>query len=493
MKILFINPPSETPFKKDDPYYPLGLLYLASILEKDGHRVLVKDYYRYSLGEKKKEIIKLVEDYSPDIVGLSCVTMNRLSNYELIKITKKINPRIKIIIGGIHATSMYEQILLNYPVDAIVLGEGEVSTPKLINALGNFAKTKEAKLNPEKTTENFRREQPNCSKFSLGENKSLKKIKGIAFKDKENVYFTGLEKYIANLDELPFPKHELCEELIKKTKSARVITSRGCPYNCIFCSTAGYWGRKWRARSAKNVVDEIEYLIKKFPYLKNIVFPDDTSTLDNQRMIDICEDMIKRKIKINWICSGRLDVISEKMLCKMKEAGCKLMAYGIESGSSKMLKTIKKGITREQIEKTIKLTNKVGLHYGAYLMVGNPGETWETVKETVLFIKKLENIDFWSVGRLEIYPNTEIYEIAKRQGIIDDSYWLTNKKIPHYTFEHSEDELTKMAYYIVAKHQLNKGLPNFIIFCFKFFLEKPKKAIRYALLKLRILRDGEKV
>ena len=461
MKILFINPPSETPFKKDDPYYPLGLLYLASILEKDGHKVLVKDYYRYSLEEKKKEIINLIKAYSPDVVGLSCVTMNRLSNYELIKITKKINPRIKIIIGGIHATSMYEQILLNYPVDAIVLGEGEVSTPKLINA--------------------------------LRANKSLKKIKGIAFKDKEKVLFTGYEKYIENLDELPFPKHEFCEEIIKKTKTAIVITSRGCPYNCIFCSTARYWGRKWRARSAKNVVDEIEYLIKRFPSLKTIIFPDDTSTLNNQRMIDICNDILKRKIKINWICSGRLDVVSEKMLYKMKEAGCKLLAYGIESGSSKMLKTMKKGITREQIEKTIKLTNKVGLKYGAYLMVGNPGETWETVKETVLFIKKLKNINFWSVGRLEIYPNTEIYEIAKKQGIIDDTYWLTDKKIPHYTFEHSEDELTKMAYYIVAKHQLNKGLPNFIIFCFKFFLEKPKKAIRYALLKLRILRDGKKV
>ena len=369
MKILFINPPSETPFEKDDPYYPLGLLYLASILEKEGHKVLVKDYFKDSWNNVKDEIIRIVKNYSPDIVGLSCVTMNRISCFKLSRITKKINSRIKIIMGGAHTISLYEQILLNHPIDVIVIGEGEITTPKLIKA--------------------------------LEKNKSLKKVKGVAFKDNGKVRFTGFRKHILELDEIPFPKHELFREKIKKTKTATIITSRGCPFKCIFCSTSKYWGRCWRSRSAKNVVDEIEYLIEKFPYLEKIIFPDDTFILDNQRVINICNELLKRKIKINWQCAGRLDRVSEEMLRKMKKAGCKLIAYGIESGSPKMLKIIKKNITQEQIIKAIELTNKVSLNYGTFFMVGNPGESWETVKETVSFNNKLKNLEIREVGKLQ--------------------------------------------------------------------------------------------
>jgi len=456
MKILLISPPSETPFSKNDPFYPLGLLYLASVLEKEGHNVFVKDCYRNSWEEIKQELVELIKDYSPDIFGLSCNTLNRTSCFKLSKIVKEINPKIKIIIGGVHATSLYEQILLNYPIDVVVLGEGEISTPKLIRA--------------------------------LGKKRSIKKIRGIAFKDKNQIKFTGFEKPIHNLDEIPFPKHEFCEDIIKKTKTATMITSRGCPFKCVFCSTSAYWGRRWRSRSVKNVVDEIEYLLKEFPYLERIIIPDDTFILDNQRVIEICNEILKRKIKIKWECSGRVDMVSKEMLVKLKEAGCDKITYGVESGSEKILESINKKITKEQIKRAIRLTNEVGLDYGTYLMVGNPGETWETLKQTVDFLKELKNLKVQSVGKLEIYPNTEIYELAKKQGIIDDSYWLTEKTVPHYTFEHSEDELTEMAYYIVAKNQLNIGMINFAVFCFKFFLQKPKKAVRYGFIKLGVLR-----
>jgi len=454
MKILLIFPSSETPFKLESEY-PLGVLYLASILEKEGHQVLVRDYYESAFDETKDKMINLIKNYSPDIVGLSCVTMNRISCFKIAKIVKKINPHIKVIMGGVHTVTLYEQILKNFPVDAIVIGEGEETTPELINA---FEK-----------------------------NKTLKRIKGIAFKEKGEVFFTGRRDFKKDLNEIPFPKHELLEYKIKKSKVASIITSRGCPFNCIFCSTSSYWGVRWRPRSAENVTEEIEYLTKRFPYLKKIIIQDDTFVVDNQRVIDICNRILERGIKINWECSGRIDRITEEMLIKMKEAGCKKIYYGVESGSKKMLETIEKKITREQIKKTIDITNKVGLAYGAYLMVGNPGETWETVKESNEFLQKLDNLKINSIGKLEIYPNTKIYEIAKKQGIIEDSYWITEKKVPHYTFEHSVEELTEMAYYLVAKNQLKQGVINFFMFGFKFFLAKPRKAIRYLLLKIGLI------
>lgn len=455
MKILLICPSSGIPFKGDN--YPIGLLYLAGALEKDGHEILVKNYYGKAWDKVKGEIVKMIENYSPDILGLSCSTMNRVSCFKLSKIAKKIIPKIKIIMGGVHASSMYKQILENFPVDAIVLGEGEITTPKLVSA--------------------------------LEKNKPLKNICGIAFKNKGKIHANPRLEFIQNLDELPIPKHELFAENIKETGEAVMITSRGCPFNCIFCSTTQYWGRQWRPRSAKNVVDEIEYIVKKVPFVKKIRINDDTFFLDNQRVIDICNEIIRRKLKIRWTGCGRLDVISKEMLLKLKETGFEDIAYGVESGSSKILKVINKKITKEQIKKAIKLTNEVGLNYYIFLMVGNPGETWETVKESARFLSEFENLKIENVGRLQIYPNTAIYELSKKQGIIDDSFWLTNKTIPFYTAEHSEDELTKMAYYIVIKNQLQKGLFNFVFFCFRFLLQKPKKAIRYALLKTKIIKD----
>lgn len=452
MRVLFVNMPSETPIIKAEREYSLGLLYLESILHKKGHGVIVKDYYFDTWEIAREQVLKKIKENTPEVLGLSCVTMNRTACFRIARIIKELYPKIKIIMGGIHSTYMYQQILLNLPIDVIVMGEGEETTPELIEA--------------------------------LEKGKSLKKILGLAFKKNNKVYFTGFRKPIHDLDALPFPRHELFADILKKTKSARIISSRGCPFCCIFCSTSVFWGRRWRPRSAKNVVDEIEYISQKLPYVEKIFFQDDTFIADNQRVVDICEDIIKRGIKIKWSCSGRVDRVTKEMLIKMKEAGCTSIGYGVESGSPRMLKVINKKITTEQIERTIAITNEVGLPYYTYLMVGNPGESWETIKETVEFLKKLKNLEVESVGKLEIYPNTGVYELAKKQGLIEDSFWLTEKKVPHYTYEHSEDELTKMAYYIVEKNQLQKGILNFMSFSLRFFFDKPKKALRYLLLKL---------
>jgi len=449
MKILLLCPTSETIISQTD-YYPLGLLYLARILEKEGHQVVVKDYYKRQFanyGAVWQDVKSIIEKFQPDVVGINSTTMNRTCGFKITKAIKKMNPEIKIVLGGVHASSMYKQILENLPVDFIVIKEGEITFPKLIE--------------------------------SLDKKKSFKKLKGIAFKEKSGVKSTGFGEFITDLDKIPFPKHELCEDTIRKTKTANMITSRGCPYGCSFCSTSAYWGRKWRARSAKNVVDEIEYLVNKFPYIKKIIFQDDTFVLDNQRVIDICNLILKRGIKIKWWCAARVDRISEEMLVKMKAAGCEDISYGVESGSEKMIKIIDKKITKEQIKRTIALTNKVGIRYHVFLMVGNPGETWETVKETVKFLKELKGCEVTSVSKLQLYPNTKSYEIAKNQGFIDDSFWMTEKKVPHYTHEHSEKELSKMVFYIIAKSRMQNGFLDFLNFSLKFAWRKPIKALKF--------------
>jgi len=453
MKILFICPPTETPFPCQSEY-PIGLLYLERILYDNGHECLVRNYYSQSFEEAKKQILKEVADFKPNIVGLNCMSMNRTSCFRLANMLKEINPEIKLIMGGVHASSMYEQILLNFPVDAIVLGEGELTILPLIKAFEN--------------------------------KKKLNKIKGIAFKESESgkIYFTGPQQHIEDLDALHFPRHELFEHQIKQTKNARMMTSRGCPFGCTYCSTSAYWGRRWRPRSPANVVAEIEEIIKKMPFVEEIFFYDDTFTVDNQRVIDICDMIIKKGIKLRLKCSGRVDRVSREMLLKMKEAGFADIAYGIESGSAQILKAMNKGITKEQIKAAIDLTNEVGLTWHGFMMVGCPGETWDTVKESTEFVKTLKNFDTGSVALLEIYPNTAIYEKAKENGF-DESLWLTDAPVPHYTYEHSEEELKKMAIYIVAQSKLNKNVFKLISFSLGYFFQKPGKAIKYAIRYLK--------
>lgn len=449
MKVLLLCPPTETPCPNQREY-PLGLLYLETCLHQKNYETIVKNYYsEHTYEQAKNDILNIISSFKPDVVGFNCMTMNRTSCFKLTRLIKQ-NPQtsnIKVIMGGVHASSMHEQILLNIPVDVIVLGEGEQTICELVNA--------------------FERDLP------------LKDIKGIAFKENNKVIVTTPRLRNNELDLIPFPRHEIFKEQIEKTKCARMMTSRGCPFGCTYCSTSAYWGRIWRPRSAKNVVEEIEYILKILPCVEEIFFYDDTFTVDNQRIIDICDLIIKKGIKIRLKCSARVDRVSREMLVKMKEAGFADIAYGIESGSAKMLESMHKCITKEQIKAAIDLTNEVGIVWHGFMMVGNIGEDWSTIKESAEFIKTLKNFDIDAISPLEIYPNTGVYEIAKKQGIIDDSFWLTDKLVPHYTYEHNEEELRKMAIYIVAKNKLNQGIFKFIWFSLKFFKKKPLKTLKY--------------
>ena len=424
-KILLITASFENGLRpsavQHNSVYPVGLAYLHSFLENEGNHVetLVLNEYRY---EDCFEIAdKMLINFKPDVVGFQILTSNRVMSFRLIEHIHKTYPNIKIVIGGIHATAMCEQILVKYPYLIAVIGEGEITLLEIIN---------------DKKTEN---------------------IDGIAFNDKGKIIKTKDRALIDDLDKLPFPKHEM---FFKKGRSiASLLTSRGCPFSCTFCSLRSISQRKVRYRSVKNVVDEMEYLTKTFPNLTDIWIHDDSFFLNNQRVIEICDEIINRGIKIGFICSGRMTPLNLEMVKKLEKAGFHHVLFGLESGAAKILQSCKKSITKNDAINAFKLFAKSPIRVTAFLIVGLPGETAATVEETIELIRNLQKIKYTlyeDIGILGIYPGTEAYEIAKSKAIIDDSYWLTDQDTPLYTGEHSKEKLYEFKEIILNHIALNR-------------------------------------
>jgi len=399
----------------EESHYPIGLAYLHSYLESKNINVnticMNNKPYDYCF----KKVIEIIENFSPDIIGFQILTSNRVSSYRLIEYIHENYPKIKIVIGGIHSTIMYKQLIEKYPFLIAILGEGEITFFELIKELD--------------------KKSPN-----------LKKIDGIAFYEK-GVTRTKPRKVIENLDVLPFPKHEL---FFKNSwrYSGCILTSRGCCFSCSFCCLNPESKRIVRFRSPKNVVDEIEYMVNKFPQMTEIFIHDDSFFINNNRVIEICDEIIKRKIKMDFVCSGRFKPISKELVKRLEEANFKRVLLGLESGDNGILKACHKGINQDDVLNTFKLFSKSPINLKTFLIVGLPGENIKTIKETAKFIKKMQKMKYVSYGNssnfLIIYPGTEVYEIAKSKGVINDEFWLSDKEIPIYTAENSYEELNKL-------------------------------------------------
>lgn len=430
--------------------YSLGLAYLESILEKEGYGIITKDFAEIKEEECLKNIREIILNFKPEVMGISMMSMTRSSSYKAIKIAKELNPKIKIVVGGIHASIMWKQLLENFPIDCIIIGEGEETIRELLQ--------------------------------KLIKNEKLDKIKGIAFKKGKKIQINPARELIEDLDKLPFPAHESFMNP-KRTKVC-ILSSRGCPNNCSFCSLHIISKRKYRQRSYKNVVDEIEYIVKKFPQIKKIEFSDDTFTLIPERVINFCKEIIKRKIKVEILCSGRIKPMTEEMLYWMEKANFVEIRFGIETGSRKMLKEIHKNITPEDIIETFKLASKFKkIRFVKFLMVGFPGENNETITETIELTKKLQKIvpmDFFYATPLWVYPGTEIYQKMKEAGKIDDEFWLSDKPCPHYTVEYSDEELFNMSNRIGFETSLDRGYLFFIKLVIKKLANNPKNLINRA-------------
>ena len=430
--------------------YPLGLAYLYSILEKNGHEVRLEFLNNYSHEYSEKKILDIMNNWKPDITGFQIFSMTRVSSFKMIERVHNDFPKIKIIIGGVHATIMYEQILLKYPWIIAVLGEAEQTIIELISAL--------------KTNENF------------------ESIKGIAYNEKGIVKKTGDRELIQELDLLPLPKHDVFFDNDPERTTAHMITSRGCPFDCSFCCLKLISKQRLRKRGIENVVEEIVLLKKKYPRLTHIQFHDDTLLIDNKRVIEFCKLLIKENLNITFECSARVKPISYEMFYWLEKAGCKKIMFGLETGSQKLWESTHKKIKKSDLTDLFKLLKKFKFTVTTFLMCGFPGENNETVKETVETVRQIQRIKYsWiaGVGKLWIYPGTEVYEIMKQSGKIDDDYWMTEKDVPFNTTEYSLEELIKFENEIMDNVSLERifTIKGF----YKHFLKMPFTIIRFLL------------
>jgi radical SAM superfamily enzyme YgiQ (UPF0313 family) len=409
MKILLVSLPGID--ENDGNLFPLGIGYLVGALRRF-HEVQACHYAKHF--DAEKEIKEKTKSWHPDIVGLSCTTFNRGYVRRLIKIIRSINKNLLIVVGGVHASYCYEQVLTHYGADVVVLGEGERTIKELCNALQN-------KL-------------------------PLNSIKGIAYTFKGKVVANAPQEVVKNLDELDMPDYSYAKEFIEKTQMAFMISSRGCPVRCTFCSTSSYWGQKVRMNSPKRVVDEMEMLMNQFG-VKRVFFDDDTFNLGIPRVIAICNDILSRKLQVEWACSCRVIPASEEMIAMMVKAGCRHICWGVESGSPDMLRSMNKKITLEQIRHAFELSTKYShiMSTAAFTMVGNPGESYETVKKTTEFLNSIPLTDKSYTSILYILPGTVLYEDLKERKAIKERDWVRYDTVPLYTMENSYRTLFRWA------------------------------------------------
>jgi anaerobic magnesium-protoporphyrin IX monomethyl ester cyclase len=391
MKILLIQP------KFENDYYDirlpaLGLAYVAGALRAAGYQqVRILDA---TLSDRPFEDIgKAVREFAPDVAGLSVTTPMLNPSLEVAKMIRETNRSIRIIFGGVHPTLFPADVAREEAVDIVVFGEGEETVVELVKALEDG-------------------EEPEG-------------IRGIAYKKKDRVVVNDPRPRIENLDSIPFPAYDLLPverysgPQISKTPFLSMITSRGCPYRCIFCDAHLVFGRKYKSHSAERTFQEIQHLIRHFG-VKEIMFKDSEFTFDLKRVGELCDRILEEKVKITWSCNGRIGRIDLPLLKKMRAAGCRLIHFGVESGDQKILDILKKQIKIPDILYTFAQCRRARIKTVANFMIGNPGESRESIEKTFALARKL-HADYANFGFLLPLPGTELYEMAT-----DNQWFLEN-------------------------------------------------------------------
>ncbi len=372
---------------------PLGLAYIASVLEKKGFEVEIIDLNAQTeLSNQFEDILKVLK---PKIVGISCLTPFYSTVLSLAHRAKDATGA-KIVVGGAHATALPEEMLKESAIDYVVIGEGEYTMLELSDCLLNNG------TQPEK-------------------------IDGIAYMKDKTYHRTGLRPYIKDLDELPLPaRHLLPNERyhapqFRGERITSIMASRGCLYSCIFCDYRYMMGPKLRRRSPQNVITEIEECMKQYD-INYVSFRDTIFTFDEQWVSDFCQLITQKNIDIKWDCNGRVNLVTERMLHEMKQAGCNLISYGIESGDQGILDFAKKKLTVEQSINAVKMTKKAGIEVTSYFIIGLPGENRATIEKTIKLASKLDS-DYTQFSLATPFPGTPLHTYARENNLIRDVSW----------------------------------------------------------------------
>ena len=436
MKIILINPRIRA--WSPNVWVPLGLSYVAAALEQEGYNVEIIDLNVERMNDRALQ--KKVKN--ANIVGITGMITEYREVLKLVNTVKLCNGDSKVVLGGALATTLPQELLQVSQTDFMVIGEGERTTVNLISAI------------------------------ERGD--SFSDVKGIAYKDGDHIIITEPAEPINNLDTIPFPARHLLhlDQYIKnhfksfgieieefgKIRSTNLITSRGCPYSCTFCFR-DMWGYKWRGRSAANIVAEIELLKEKYN-VNGFFFNDDTFVLDRKRVFEFCELLKKERLDIVWYCNGRVNLMQQELLKAMHDAGCRGIAYGIESGNQQILNSMKKNITLEQVRKVSKWTKETGIFVAGYFMIGMLGETRNTIRETITLAKELE-LDFYAFSIVTPFPGTELYNIAVEKGLVQRMDLMSFKEWDFYvnvnlTQDCTDDDLVRFKNEVFKDFTLKK-------------------------------------
>lgn len=392
MKICLISPPYNSAVKSvvgvSSPL--LGLAYLASMLRQD-HEVKIID--ANILDYTMADVIRELKGFYPDVVGITSVTPSIPQAYAVARIAKEVREDCKVIMGGPHVSFLPTQTLEECRhVDVIVKGEGEKTFDELI--------------------ETIERGEP------------LETVRGITYRKGDQIVDNEPRPFIKNIDEIPFPSIDLLPMDRYKfggVKYTAMLTSRGCPFHCSFCSSSRLFGGYWRGRSPENVLEEIKWVYEDYG-IKNIEFIDDTFTLDQKRAERICNGIIRQGWDLSWGASSRVDTLSNTLVEKMKKAGCWILFLGIESGSQKILDAVGKRITIGQVKKAVKNVKEAGIQVLGSFIIGFLQDNPQTIKETIKFAKSL-NLDYAQFAMLTPYPGTPIYDYASKNNLLLTKEW----------------------------------------------------------------------
>lgn len=431
MKILLIYPPVTFIGRgKVGAHIPMGLMYIASYLKSRGHEIRFIDALaegcstgvkikggKTRVGLSKNKLKKEIEKFAPDVVGISVMfTAFVNDSFDLAKLVKTVNRKIKVVVGGAHV-SIDPKSMIKKGIDFAVMGEGELVMESLLNAISN------------KT--------------------SFKNVDGIVFRQKDQLIQTKRAKLISNLDVLPFPAIDMLD--LSKYDHVNVfqmrhflvpmVTSRGCPNHCLYCSIHAVWEHSWRGRSAANVVDEIEYLMSLGA--REVCFQDDSMSVDKARMNQICDEIIRRKIDIKWTTPNGIAhwTLDKKLIHKMKKAGCYRITFGIESGNPEIRRWVGKPFSLTQARELTIEANRVGMWTLATNIIGFPYESKSDIEDTIKFSIG-SDVDFALFFRLGPRPGTPVYEIFKKEGWLPkDRFKLFSEEVACETRYFKNNEL----------------------------------------------------
>jgi radical SAM superfamily enzyme YgiQ (UPF0313 family) len=424
MKILLIYPYflEERVHVEEIRVLPQGLFFVAALCRQHGYDVEILNWY--DIHRRPKEIRETLKKARPDIIGFSILHANRWGGIDIAKIAREIDPTVRIVFGGIGATYLWEHLLANFAdIDYVVLGEGEVCFLELIRCLDS------------------------------GRAKDIPTIRGLALRRDAKPVCTEPAEPVAGLDTLPNPARFFTYQHVSLT--------RGCPGNCTFCGSPGFWHRRVRFHSAAYFVEQLELLSRKG--VRHFFFCDDTFTINSQKVIEVCRLMLERSLDITWQAISRVDMINEEILYWMRKAGCIQISFGVESGSEKIRRLLNKTFTTAQIEQAFTWTTRYGILSRAYFIYGCPGESRETIQESIDLMRRIKPLGtvFYI---LDLFPGTALYDVYRRLFGVTDDIWLERiEDILYFETDPNLDREQVLSFGRMLRAAFHENLPDFVL------------------------------